>query len=539
MKENTPRYTRHFPTLIVAPLSILSVWQAQLLEHVRDPFHLKILLFHHENENRYNRVLSEQDIVITTYGTVRSDFNGVNALQGVNWFRIVLDEGHKIKNPDAQCSKAICNLLSERKWIISGTPIQNKIGDLFSMITFLNIDTFNDYERWERVIETPLKFGDISAKRRLYKLMSTIALRRTKGTKIDGKRLVDLPEKSVRVKYLEFSKNEKEIYNIEFQEYKNRICRFIERGMILEEFRYVCRALVRLRQLCCHPSLINLHSQDFSGSLMGYVNYLVEQNQYTKHLISFLRFPLNECSICLQTPDSPIITVCKHVFCKNCILQHMSQNGSELCPNCRKQIQRESFYEIPPDQIELRLKKPELDTWIASTKTTAFLYDLIKLREDDPREKVLVVSEFTKLLDLLEPPLRNLNFNFVRFDGTMTQKARARVIEVFSSRNENSPTVMLLSLKAGGEGISLVAAARIFLLTPHWNPAAEEQCFDRCHRFGQTKDVLITKYVVKDSIEERIIALQEQKRKLADCAFNFKKNSTRLNIHELRTLFDL
>ncbi|XP_062596908.1 helicase-like transcription factor isoform X2 [Saccostrea cucullata] len=526
-EDYTGHDTRHYPTLIIAPLSILSVWQAQLREHVHNQYHPKIFLFHHDNGNRYNSALSEQDIVLTTYGTTLSDFNGVQALQGVNWFRIVLDEGHKIKNPNAGCSQAICNLRSERKWIISGTPIQNKIDDLFSMITFLNIDTFNDYENWSRIIETPLKSGDVSAKRRLYKLMSSIALRRTKGTKIDGKRLVDLPEKTVQIKYIEFSKWEKDIYDRKYQYYRECIYRFIERRKAPEEYRKVCCALLRLRQLCCHPSLFNYHFE-------------VDEHQNTKRLMSFLRFPLNECSICLQTPDSPIITNCKHVFCKVCILQHMSQSGPSLCPNCRKPIHRKSFYEIPPDEINLRLTKPELDTWVASAKTMALLYDLIRLRENDPKEKALVVSEYTKLLDLLEPPLRNLNFNFVRFDGTMTQRARTKVINEFSSREENSPTVMLLSLRAGGEGISLVAAARIFLLTPHWNPATEDQCFDRCHRLGQTNDVIITKYVVKNTIEERILNLQEQKKKLMDCAFNYNKKKTeKPGINEIRALLDV
>jgi len=137
--------------------------------------------------------------------------------------------------------------------------------------------------------------------------------------------------------------------------------------------------------------------------------------------------------------------------------------------------------------------------------------------------------------------LKAEGFNFVRLDGKMTQKKRAEVIELFDDRRPGSPSVMLLSLKAGGVGLNLTAASRVFLLDPAWNPAAEEQCFDRCHRLGQTKNVIVTKFVVKDSVEERMLELQKKKRELMAGAFKTKSSAEerrQQRIQDVKTLID-
>ncbi|XP_056021452.1 helicase-like transcription factor isoform X3 [Ostrea edulis] len=519
---------RRFPTLIVAPLSILNVWQTQLHEHVHERFRRKILLFHRDNKERYNCSLTEQDIVITTYETLLRDFQQVKITNS--------DQSHKSSKEYKIRRRANTDPpdMPPTHTYTRGTPIQNKIGDLWSLIKFLDIDTFKDYHWWQRAIEIPLKYGDASAKRRIYKLMSSIALRRTKETKLNGKKLIELPEKEVQIEYVEFSEKEGEIYNKLFQGYANSIRNRIEEEGMIGCGVEVCCALLRLRQYCCHPSLVD---KNINNILIAAETR--NRHTYIQRLACFLRSSSNVCSICLHIPCCAVIFPCEHVFCENCIVPVMSHDDMGTCPNCRREIRLKSFHKMTQGEMALRMAKPELDEWKASPKTVALINDLRRLRDEDPSIKSLVVSEFTKLLDLIELPFRKLNFKFVRFDGTMSQNARRKCIEDFSSQEENSPTVMLLSLKAGGEGISLVAASKIFLLTPHWNPATEEQCFDRCHRPGQTKNVSITKYIVKDSIEDKIMAIQEEKRKLADLAFNFEKKSSGLNMNEIKILFDL
>lgn len=166
---------------------------------------------------------------------------------------------------------------------------------------------------------------------------------------------------------------------------------------------------------------------------------------------------------------------------------------------------------------------------------------LLRLRSEDDSIRSLVVSQFTRFLTILEIPLREEGFKFVRLDGTMSQKRRAQVIQEFQSDAPGSPLIMLLSLKAGGVGINLSAASRVFLMDPAWNPAVEDQCVDRCHRLGQKRDVVITKFIVKGSVEENMVKIQRQKQDLVEKAFGTKnpgeRNTSRVD--EIRALMEL
>lgn len=150
-------------------------------------------------------------------------------------------------------------------------------------------------------------------------------------------------------------------------------------------------------------------------------------------------------------------------------------------------------------------------------------------------------SQFRKLLLLLEAPLKASGFQILRLDGAMSAKKRADVIKEFGVAGDAGPTVLLASLKASGTGINLTAASRVYLMEPWWNPAVEEQAMDRVHRIGQTRDVKVVKMVAKDSIDERILLLQEKKQKLAKEAFRKKgKDDKReVNLDDLRTLMSL
>ena len=168
---------------------------------------------------------------------------------------------------------------------------------------------------------------------------------------------------------------------------------------------------------------------------------------------------------------------------------------------------------------------------------------LTAMRADDATTKALVVSQFTQLLNRLEAPLRAAGLAFCRLDGSMTLAQRRLAMARFSQTEAGAPCVMLLSLRAGGEGINLTAASRVFLLDPAWNPASEEQCFDRCHRLGQTRPVTIVKLVARNSVEERMLALQDKKRQLMTNAFGgigLTAEQRRVQfINDMRTLFNL
>ena len=142
---------------------------------------------------------------------------------------------------------------------------------------------------------------------------------------------------------------------------------------------------------------------------------------------------------------------------------------------------------------------------VSSTKVNAALKEIMRIARDRPGDKIIVVSQFTSFLSILQPLLREQNFSLTRLDGTMSHIVRSEVVTAFQSDHPRSPKVLLLSLKAGGVGLNLTAANHLLLLDPAWNPACEWQCFDRTHRMGQVKDVTIYKFITKESIEEKML----------------------------------
>ncbi|XP_048732232.2 helicase-like transcription factor isoform X3 [Ostrea edulis] len=537
-------------TLIVCPLSVMSNWLDQLEDHVHENVHLDIYTYYGSSRIRDPAVLTKQDIVLTTYSTLSCDAKGDSALQKVKWLRVILDEGHAIRNPSAQQTKAIYALQAERKWVLTGTPIQNSIKDLWSLINFLQISPFTDRQWWTRAIERPLEQGNESAIKRVQHLMGAIAMRRTKNQMVDGKPIVELPDRKVFVEHVKLSEEERSVYEAMQNEGKIIVSRYFQQGTLLHHYGDILAILMRLRQMCCHPLLVAKAAAAMKD-ILGEVETTGGMNDSLRQkLVETLMMVLHsgsdeECAICLDSLKHPIITRCAHVFCRGCIeavIKNEMLNAK--CPLCRGDVSIETLTEVPAEQAEQSVAEvATAGEWKSSTKVDALMNGLVKLREENPGVKSLVVSQFTSLLTLLEIPLSALGFSFVRLDGRMSMKQRHRAVEEFSNPAPGSPTIMLLSLKAGGVGINLVAASRVFLMDPAWNPASEEQCFDRCHRLGQTKDVIVTKFVVEDSVEERMMALQDQKRQLMQGAFEQKKHSAeekRTNrIRDIKTLMDL
>jgi len=181
---------------------------------------------------------------------------------------------------------------------------------------------------------------------------------------------------------------------------------------------------------------------------------------------------------------------------------------------------------------------------VESSKVGALLQDLHALLQQEAREggaplKSIVFSQWTSMLDLLEPALRRRGMGFLRLDGAMSQSEREEAIRAFNT--DASYRVFLISVKAGGLGLNLTAASRVFLLDPWWNPAIEDQAIDRVHRIGQTREVVVTRFIMTDSVEERILELQERKRKLAEGALGPVNGRDRkaLRLEELRHLFGI
>ncbi|XP_065700207.1 helicase-like transcription factor isoform X2 [Patagioenas fasciata] len=522
-------------TLIVCPLSVLSNWIDQFDQHIHRDFHVNVYVYYGSDRNKDPSVLAEQDVVLTTYNILATDYGvrGGSPLHRVRWLRIVLDEGHTIRNPSAQQTKAALCLEGHRRWVLTGTPIQNSVKDLWSLISFLKLKPFSDQEWWRRTIERPLVLGAPGALGRLQCLIRSITLRRTKTSKVKGKPVLELPERKVLIQHVTLTEEERQMYESVKKEGKAAVSRFLSEGTVLAHYADVLGVLLRLRQLCCHPRLcIDTASSLAAGSKTP--------EELRETLVSKMKLVLSsgsdeECAVCLESLACPVITRCAHVFCKPCIFEVIrSEQPKAKCPLCRNELRAEDLVQCPQEEeTDSGDGKKSDQEWTPSSKINALMHALIELRRDDPTAKCLVVSQFTAFLSLIENPLKESGFAFTRLDGSMAQKKRAEAVQRFQSSRAGSPTVMLLSLKAGGVGLNLTAASRVFLMDPAWNPAAEEQCFDRCHRLGQSRDVVITKFIVKDSVEENMLRIQNKKRELAAGAFATRKPSANEDTRQL------
>lgn len=231
-----------------------------------------------------------------------------------------------------------------------------------------------------------------------------------------------------------------------------------------------------------------------------------------------------DCPICISPPTDVVITCCAHIFCQACIVKTL-QRTKPCCPLCRRPLSQSDLFSAPQTSSDDDNTMSSKTTM--SSKVSALLKLLVASRDQNPLTKSVVFSQFRKMLIYLEEALRTAGFKTLRLDGSMNANKRAQVIKEFGVSGHEAPTILLASLKASGTGINLTAASQVYLLEPWWNPAVEEQAMDRVHRIGQKEDVKIVRLIAGNSIEERILELQEKKKKLAKEAFGKRATKDR------------
>ena len=249
-----------------------------------------------------------------------------------------------------------------------------------------------------------------------------------------------------------------------------------------------------------------------------------------------------DCPICLSPPTKTVITSCTHIYCHTCIMKILKSSSSR-CPICRRSLSKEDLFLAP--EVNHSDEDGSGNTGSdrpLSSKVQVLLKLLKTSQNEDPSSKSVVFSQFKQMLILLEAPLKNAGFNILRLDGSMSMRKRLQVIKQFAHGGPDAPTVLLASLKAAGTGVNLTAASTVYLFDPWWNPGVEEQAMDRVHRIGQKKEVKVVRLIVKGSIEERILSLQEKKKRLISSAFGKKKggkDGKEMRVEELRTMLGL
>ncbi|KAM3295519.1 hypothetical protein ACQJBY_038042 [Aegilops geniculata] len=535
--------------LVICPMTLLSQWKAEIEAHTK-PNSLNTYVHYGQSRPKEASFIGQNDIVLTTYGVVASEFSTESSaenggLYSVHWFRIVLDEAHMIKSSKSLISQAAAALTADRRWCLTGTPIQNNLEDLYSLFRFLKVEPWRNWGLWNKLVQKPFEEGDERGLKLVQTILKPVMLRRTKhSTDKEGRPILTLPPANIEVKYCDLSESEKDFYEALFRRSKVKFDQFVEQGKVLHNYASILELLLRLRQCCDHPFLVMSRgdTQEFAdlnklakrflhggNSNVNGDSSSLPSKAYIEEVVQELQKGEGECPICLEAFEDSVLTPCAHRLCRECILSSWQSPAAGLCPVCRKSMTKQDLITAPTNsRFQIDVEK----NWVESSKISFLLQELESLRSSG--SKSIVFSQWTAFLDLLEIPLSRHGISFTRLDGTLNLQQREKVIREFSE--DKRILVLLMSLKAGGVGINLTAASNAFVMDPWWNPAVEEQAVMRIHRIGQTKSVSIKRFIVKGTVEERMEAVQARKQRMISGALTDQEFRT-ARLEELKMLF--
>jgi len=384
------------PSIVVVPRSLVFNW---IDEAARFAPNLRVL--NYTGTDRKRRLESAQgfDLLVTTYGTLRRD---VVTLKEMPFDYAILDESQAIKNQNSQAAKAARLLCADHRLAMTGTPVENHLGELWSLFEFLNPGMLGRSARFKAFSKNGKDDGESLAL--LARALRPFLLRRTKEQV-----LTELPKKTEQTLYCEMSPKQRKAYDDLREYYRVQLADRVEELGIAKAKIHVLEALLRLRQAACHPGLL--------------------------------------------------------------------------------------------DQKQQKTLSPKLETLLE------------QLREVMAEgHKALVFSQFTSLLAIVRRHLDQEKIVYEYLDG----RTRKRADKIRRFQTDPACPLFLISLKAGGHGLNLTAADYVFILDPWWNPAVEAQAIDRAHRIGQTRPVFAYRIICRNTVEDKILELQETKRELAD-----------------------
>lgn len=384
-----PEEGKHRPTLIVAPVALMQQWEREIQKFIKRSHRLSVLILHQENRNKPWNFIKEHDVVLTTYGTLASELkrkivwdkhlelvpdarpkpSQMLPLMGRSSYfhRIVLDEAQNIKNKNTKAAAAAYHLQADYRWCLSGTPMQNNVDEIYSLIKFCRIRPYHDYDKFAKDISRPLKrvtsYGKDQAMERLQALLRAVLLRRTKKSEIDGQPIIQLPEKHTVEERAIFGKDELDFYKALEQQSQIQFNKFLKKGSIGRHYSHALVLLLRLRQCCCSAQLVTNAPDFMSSGAVEDVDYIENAKSLPDDVVRRLgEADAFECPVCMDAVENPIIfNPCGHSLCAECLTAMTEKamtdaSGKLSCPHCRAEI---NINLVTNHESYLRVHHPE------------------------------------------------------------------------------------------------------------------------------------------------------------------------------------
>ncbi|KAK3678603.1 hypothetical protein LTR78_001901 [Recurvomyces mirabilis] len=519
-------------TLVVAPLSVMSNWSGQIAHHIRADQALKVYTYHGSGRVKIKAADFQQyDVVITTYQTLAGDYMPRGSggskqpeqqlrstgLYSMEWRRIILDEGHIVRNPASKGAAAVTALTSRSRWVLTGTPIVNSLKDLYSALRFLGVTGgLEQLPVWNSVLTRPLKSGDPSAVYLLQAIMKALTLRRRKDMAFIDLRLPQLEEFMHPVR---FTPKERERYSALETEAQGLLKDVQKKkpGNVSSAYNHLLEILLRMRQCCNHWQLCGERVTSLLAQLHDQktVNLTPENQKALQDILQVQIESQEDCAVCLEILHDPVITTCGHFFGRECISKAIETQHK--CPMCRADLKDDSVLVSPAHEGDEEADD-EMDLTQSSSKLEALVEILgaTKAKHD----KTIIFSQWTRFLDIVQSRFNRDGYKYCRIDGTMSAQKRDAALQALEK--DDDCTVMLASLGVCAVGLNLTAANQVILSDTWWAPAIEDQAVDRVHRLGQRKETRVWRLVVEGTIEKKTLAVQAQKRELMQLAFSEK-----------------
>ncbi len=411
------------PCLVIAPTSLMGNWRREAALFAPD---LKVLVLQGSDRHQHFDHIDDHDVVLSTYPLLSRDDE---VLLSHEYHMLVLDEAQVVKNPKSKAAKIIRQFKSEHKVCLTGTPMENHLGELWALFDFLMPGFLGNAKQFNSFFRKPIENrGDSELQQRLVERVKPFMLRRSKGDVV-----AELPEKTEITRTVSLGKQQAALYESIRIAMEEKVRKTIATKGLARSHITILDALLKLRQVCCDPRILSL----------------------------------------------------------------------KKAQQVRESAKLDMLMEMLPKMLE-------------------------------EGRRILIFSQFTKMLSLIEQEIQDRHISYTKLTG-QTRK-RDQAIDIFK---QGKADLFLISLKAGGVGLNLTEADTVIHYDPWWNPAAENQATDRTHRIGQDKAVFVYKLVVENSVEEKIIAMQEKKKALADAVYQQgeKKDELVITMDDMQALF--